>query len=133
MLTCTALALALHSFAPAHAPTTVGMHLASAHASAGFENRNTGLYLRRDGWMVGGYHNSNSVQTCYLGYAFGAHDAPFNLMVGAATGYRKGITPALIPSFSMPVGKQSRARLWLVANSANPKGSALHVSLEWVL
>jgi hypothetical protein len=117
-----------------YTPVIFGTHVASAHKGGGFQAANPGFYLRTEGnFQAGAFANSVGRTSAYAGYFVGAHDAPLNLMLGMATGYKKRYTVAIVPTASLDLTERARLRFWLIVNPANPKGSAAHVSLEWVL
>lgn len=66
----------------------IGLHLASAHFPAKdyHNNENPGIYVRGVNWQVGTYLNTYRRQTFYAAYLHQL--GPFELVVGAATGYQ---------------------------------------------
>lgn len=109
--------------------TTVGMHLASVHERAGFNNTNLGGYVRfENGATVGAYRNSINQDTVYAGYTWRVGDGPFSVSAVALTGYQYPIVATLIPSLEVPIADHVHARVFLVV--APEKSSALSMALE---
>lgn len=130
---------------------TVGVHLVSIHSPQRTQsNTNPGLYIRKDQWQAGFYRNSYRRTSVYAGY--GIPVGPVELMLGAASGYRRECTPwtddsgtphegctglsrgALTPlaalSYAPPVSIFNvRPRFWLMPGFGKVS-SVFHVSVE---
>lgn len=99
--------------------TTVGLHLHTIHASAGYNDTNPGVYVVADsGFGAGIYRNSINKTSVHLDYTL--RSGPWALTMGAVTGYGKP-RPLLIPSVAVGM-----LRLSLIPY----KSGALHLSLE---
>lgn len=107
----------------------LGLHLATAHAAGGYESFNPGVYVvSPEGWTAGVLRNSERRTSVYGGMTFETADRRWALTVGGITGYRKSVTPLLVPSVRVPVAGSFAARFSLLV----PPGQrpALHVGLE---
>jgi hypothetical protein len=125
---------------------TVGAHLVSVHipGNLGRNNTNTGLSYRHDsGAMVGFFRNSINRTSVYAAYQFPI--GPFDVAVGATTGYKehcritetgsrfcsgyspKHWTPLVVPSYALPAVAGFVPRVSAVYG---PKSTALHLSVE---
>ena len=112
---------------------TIGAHLYTAHWSKHYNNVNTGLYYKTDtGLIAGVYRNSYDRPSAYVGMV--VHSGPFEIVAGAATGYKgvcpkvcKTLTPMFVPSLALPLTSATTMRLSL------PNGQGVHLSLEYKL
>ena len=140
----------------AHAQV-IGVHLVSHHFPARAEqnNVNPGAYVKwANGVVLGGYRNTLSRPSFYLGYVFG--HGPFELTVGAITGYQKRrvampcsrpgydgcsesrgvsngyLTPMISPSVRLPAIAGITPRLSYIPGFGG-SASVVHLSVEFVL
>lgn len=76
------------------APIRVGLHLASVHSAATYNNSNPGIYaVWQNGLVLGALRNSLGVPSAYAGYAldsgrFAGGHLSAAVTVGAITGYK---------------------------------------------
>jgi hypothetical protein len=98
ILACLALAAGIaHAQVPA--PSVIGLHLHSVHAThggstspddLGWNNRNVGAYARWDnGFTVGAFRNSLHRKSAYIGWTLTDGDDRFAITLGAVSGYDK--------------------------------------------
>jgi len=92
---------------PAKAQSLI-VHGLSYHSAGQHNNYNYGIGVRADnGAVFGVYQNSEYRSTAYVGYKYDFNDY-LAITVGGAIGYsNKVITPLLMPTVSIPVGKIS--------------------------
>lgn len=111
------------------AACALGLHLASAHVTPGFQNVNPGAYVQcQNGLTAGAYRNSVNRPSLYLGHTW--HRGPFALSAVAITGYPLApIVPALVPSVAIKLTQTTKARVSLLL--APKGGTAAHLSIEW--
>jgi hypothetical protein len=128
------------------APATdaFGMHLGSWHSNqdacfgqirADCNNANPGGYLRRDGWVVGGYYNSIKRPTVYAGriWELGSRGRlSFDLGAVLATGYEAApVVPLATPTVGLELGKGWRARVLYLPRVGDVSPThVLHLSIE---
>ncbi len=82
----------------------VGAHIGSWHSDPGYNNKNPGLYIRKDNIQIGSYKNSINKNTTYTGYV-----KDFDLfsgvsvggMIGLGTGYSKTVVPMVVTSIKL--------------------------------
>lgn len=119
------------------APTTVGLHLVSAHSnqSQAWREFNPGVYLRwSNGATVGTYLNSVNRQSFYLGWTGDwpvARRASLGLTLGAISGYSRPVQPLVVPSLRVGVTERASVRTAIVINPRPGGANALHLSAEW--
>ncbi len=118
-------------------PTTVGLHLVSAHSNQAQDWRevNPGVYLRwSNGATVGTYLNSVNRQSVYLGWTGDwpiASRASVGLTLGAITGYSRSVLPLVVPSLRVGITERASVRTAIVINPRPGSAHALHLSAEW--
>jgi hypothetical protein len=84
------------------ASVAIGLHIATAHFSPGYDSFNPGVYAVCDaeyvGPVVGGvFRNSEGRGSVYVGKVFKVWEV--QLVVGAVTGYeRQSVFPMIVPS-----------------------------------
>lgn len=111
------------------APLTVGVHLGTYHKdrAAGYNEVNLGVYVERNGWTAGVYHNSINHPSVYAGYTFQHVVGPLDITLVGVTGYRyAAVIPALIPS--VKVGGHLRLSFLLPVEK---NGGGVHASWEF--
>jgi len=110
------------------ASLAIGLHVATAHFSPGYEAFNPGIYAVCDaplvGPVVGGvYRNSEGRGSVYVGKVFEVWRV--QLVVGAVTGYeQQTVLPMVVPSVLL----WEHLRLSLIAPY---KGGAGGVNFSW--
>lgn len=106
---------------------TIGLNLATAHASSGYRWWTPGAYVRTDGGITAGVlRNSEGSWGAHVSQTWRVQPLgiPLDLQAGAITGYRR--TPVLpLASASMLIGHQRI--VWI----PGPRGGALHMAIEW--
>lgn len=116
--------------APAWADLSrVGLHLGTVHRGQGFEDFNPGAYaVWSSGATLGAYRNSEGRPSTYVGWTWEA--GPLAMTAIAVTGYRRApVTPGLIPSVRVPLGRGFGARASLLLPPEKP-ARAVHFSVE---
>jgi hypothetical protein len=106
-----------------------GVHLATYHfdRERSLNEVNPGLYIRCNGWTLGGYKSSVSKPSFYFGYT--AESGPFALTVGAIKGYADGVRPMLVPSVHVGAGFRVAYIPQIPGNPYNNSG--LHLLKEF--
>jgi len=110
------------------ASVAIGLHLATAHFSPGYENFNPGIYAVCDapyvGPMAGGiYRNSEGRGSAYLGKVFQVWKV--QIILGAVTGYEaQPVLPLIVPSVLL----WDHVRLSLIPPYKESKGG---VNFAW--
>ena len=131
-LACTAFVL-LAAGLPPVAAQTWGVHVASQHlpAKQRYNNLNPGLYYRTaDGWVAGGYMNSLTRPSLYLGHTFG--EGRFAVTVAAVTGYAHPVQPLIVPSAELFTLNGAAVRLAYIPRVEKRIGShVLHLMVEY--
>jgi hypothetical protein len=139
------LAVLLAAGAARAEPLTIGVHLVSQHLPAreGQNNVNPGLYVRADGWTVGGYHNTYSETTVYAAHTLTAWRG-LEVVGGIAYGYqyhtvagreygasRGAFTPMAGLTYAPPLRVLGlQPRIWILPPT--PKNSGVvHLSMEF--
>lgn len=69
----------------------IGLHIASYHFKGDYNNFNPGMYVVCDSYTAGGYLNSNSKTSLYVGKRY--EYAGLKFTIGLVTGYPKPIVP----------------------------------------
>ena len=124
----TALGLGLWCLNALAGPELIGIDIASLHAHPGMNGVNPGLYARwSNGWGVGSYYNSERRMSLWSGYTLHDREDRFAITLGAVTGYRRKVTPMVIPSVRIGLDEKTSVRLSLACEPRNP---ALHLSIE---
>ena len=113
---------------------TYGVHTVSVHSRSGFNNVNTGMYVRwPSGAMVGGYLNSERRGSLYAGWHLESDAHPIGLTAMIVTGYRAGIKVGVVPSIRMRLDESTSLRLLLVPKTQKSGAAAAHLTLEVTL
>lgn len=133
-----AAAFAALSFAAtaAPSPTTIGLHLGTAHSQPGLCDANPGLYVvRPDGITAGVYRNSECRLSAYAGHTWRTSGRlSFGLTAGLVTGYRaRTVGPLLVPSAALAISNDAAVRLTYLPRAEKGGASGLHLSLEYRL
>lgn len=105
----------------------LGLHLATAHVRPGLEGVNPGAYVQCDAVRVGAYRNSIGRNTVYAGGV--VEVGPWNVLIGAATGYGPALRPVLVPSIAIGGGFSVSVLL----PSGERKRGGLHLSYSVAL
>lgn len=110
------------------ATVAIGLHLATAHFSPGYESFNPGVYAVCDAPVVGpvvagAYRNSEGRGSAYVGKVFAL--GQMQIVVGAVTGYqRQPVLPLLVPSLLL----WDHVRLSVLPPFGNSKGG---ITFAW--
>ena len=144
--TAFSIALLAHLLFQTHAlaqeSTTLGIHTFSYHNSGNYNDITPGLYLERNHFVVGAYHNSIRNTSVYAGYTWDWPLPPnpvfqaVSFTGGLATGYRhKGYNSdvSLLAATSLRHDLDSRQALRLTILPLNKRSTAsyvLHLSYE---
>lgn len=109
---------------------TIGLHMVSVHLPARDHNDfNPGVYVvNEQGYVAGGYYNTQRRASFYLGRSFEVYGTAVSLTIGGVTGYDYGpVTPLVAPSI-----KWGNFRITGVPRVGGVTDSAaLHLSTEW--
>lgn len=114
----------------------IGLHLNSYHTNTkeNYNNDNPGVYFRYDNWIVGTYKNSIRKQTTYVAKSFVSESCRYELVLGAAAGYRIPVMPMLGVGINFDISEVSeKTKLKiLIAPSVNKSvnGAVFHAVLE---
>lgn len=102
MKTLSALIISLFLINPAIASdTVVGVHIGSWHSEKGYNNKNPGVFVRKNNIQTGIYKNSVDKTTAYVGLTKDVQvvkNLSVGGMVGVGTGYSKSVVPMLVTS-----------------------------------
>lgn len=122
---------------------TVGVHIASVHSSAGFNNFNPGLYIKsKEGWTGGFYRNSVRKMSFYAGKHFEAESESGRLAIGLTLGFVTGyddiarisrgkLTLLAVPSIRVSIADDVSLRAGIIPNIGGIVGSSvIHFALE---
>jgi hypothetical protein len=124
---------------PAHAQTTVGLHLATQHLEHSTQDLQTltpGVYLRTEsGFTAGSFRNSYSRSSVYAGWTWQTDDGRFALTAGAITGYSAAkVMPLVTPSVRFELAPGTYLRTAYVPKPLkHGHSSGLHLSIEWAV
>jgi hypothetical protein len=139
-------ALLAHLFFQTHVlaqeSTTLGIHTFSYHNSGNYNDTTPGLYLERNQFVIGAYHNSIRNTSVYAGYTWG-WELPRNpvfqaisLTGGLATGYRhkgydRDLSVLAATSLRHDLDNRKALRLSLLPlHKRSPANYVLHLSYE---
>lgn len=130
-------ALLLATAATAAPAQTLIIHTVSAHAEAGYNNRNPGFGLLLDnGFSAGVYRNSERGTSVYVAHTwtlatYGRFQGA--ITAGAVTGYaRAPVVPLAMPSIRYALTPTTAVRLSAVPTIGKQSGVA-HLTLEFKL
>lgn len=110
------------------AAQTVGLNLATAHATGGHRADTPGVYLRAaSGLTAGILRNSEGSWGVHAGQTWrtSAMGLPIDLQAGLITGYQRA---PVLPLATVSVLIAQHHRLVLIPG---PRGGALHYAVEW--
>ena len=134
--------LACHPAVQAQESTTLGIHTISYHNSGNYNDLTPGIYVERNHYVMGAYHNSIRQTSVYAGYTWSwpLPDNPLFQAVsftgGLVTGYRhrgynSDIAPLGVTSFRHDLDSQQALRLSILPmHKSSTATFALHLSYE---
>lgn len=142
----TGIALLTMPFGMVHAEETIlGIHTFSYHNSGNYNDVTPGLYLEKNNYVIGAYHNSIRQTSLYAGYTWN-WAMPSNPIVdavsftgGLVTGYRhKGYNSDVVllgaTSFRHDLGNRQALRLSVLPlHKISTATYVLHLSYEVML
>lgn len=85
--------------AHAEKPMEIGVHVATYHTDrkTKYNEFNPGMYIMYDGATAGFYKNSEGGNSWYAGVTLPVWKIDFTM--GIVTGYKRGSTPMVVPSY----------------------------------
>jgi hypothetical protein len=128
--------------AVAQESTTLGIHAFSYHNSGNYNDTTPGLYLKRNHFVVGAYHNSIRNTSVYAGYTWDWALPPnpvfqaISFTGGLATGYRhkgynRDLSVLAATSLRHDLDNRQALRLTLLPlPKRSPANYVLHLSYE---
>jgi hypothetical protein len=123
-------------------PLVVGLHVASVHDIAGYENNNAGAFIRYEGWTAGAFQNSVKKTAVYAAYTLEQPTPKVPLVdsvaltLGITTGYPEKIegtdvSMLFVPTVAFKLTTDTRLRVAVLpAYQKFNRSTALHFMVE---
>lgn len=103
---------------------TMGLHIGSWHSNSIYNNINPGIYISKNNYVIGTYHNSIKRQSFYAGYNFQYKNV--GITTGLITGYREKVLPFIFPS----VKYKNIRLLYIPKINKNLDSHVIHLMIE---